>query len=992
MFIIAVLFLGTSATIVSVLLQRGLHDTTGNQLVQLALTTAATIDKELYERYSDLDILADLAMHSGTPDNTTSSNGTNSVFQTLNQRQLDKLANASDTFTWIGVADMSGIVRAAINGTLTGMNVSARPWWQTLATTDVPVYMGDVHSAVLLDKALNVTEPLRLMDIALPLYASNGTKIAIFGSHLNSKKMRQVESLILGTFCTSIFRAELFIIGSAGLVQAPVAVKNASMNTLPPISNPSSSIALAAQNQTGFTEEAWPDGHNYVTSYAKCGGYNGISLGWKILIRIPTSDAYRTMNSLLFTLGMAHIAFAIILLVVTYSIAHITTRPLVAIAIAADHIRKRSMIPRIPVVKGNDEIAILSSSLNSLVSTLVEKEINLKGINENLRGKVEALERAEMGLRSSEEKWRQLSENLEECFWIMERPTLDDPTSYAYMSSAYERTLGLPLSELLQDPYAWLTIVPPDDRATLQPLIATIHKKPIDATFRIRAGMLATIPHGERWICLRTFPVFDEGGKTCKRVIGVFQDVTRERSAEMESKHKTTWVRQVGHEIRNPLAATWTMVNLLLELDVTPEQRDLLETIKTSNDTLLSLINSILDLSKLEAGEMHLESIPFSLRTQIEDVLDLMAPQANKKGLRVGGCVEDDVVTVIKGDPLRLRQIIINLFTNSVKFTKTGSVFLTVKREESLEREPKLDGGKGSREGKVGLRFEVKDTGIGIAKENIPKLFKEFAQAESNTSRMYGGTGLGLSIVRRLVNLMNGDVGITSVLGEGSCFSFTAQFGIPTLDDIQRPSLEDLQYMAMGGGMGTELKGCKVLILTEWEGMRKVLERAVKEGGGDVIIRSDIEKGVLEFTPPTTNFPPPDAVVIDLWSPNHTHLITPATTIGSPLFLVAPRERRDSLRTHFAPDKVYFVPDPVKPRRFVEDLGKVFGAKQMGGGAGEGAVTGITIGRTVLRRGKTKVEEPLNKDAGLGGKETLRVMLVEGKSLFAEIARAAFFF
>ncbi|KAJ3047313.1 hypothetical protein HK097_011648, partial [Rhizophlyctis rosea] len=956
MFIIAILFLGTSATIVSILLQKGLHDATGNSLVQLALTTSKTIDEELYERYSDLDILADLAMQGGS---------SNRVFDTLDQHVLDKLKAASDTFTWIGVADLTGMVRAAVGGILYNVNVSARPWFQVLVTTDQPFYMGDVHAALLLDKALNVTEPLRLMDIALPLYGDDGSKVAIFGSHLNSKAVRGIEKRVIGTYANGN-GAELFIVGSDGLVQAPVDIVGANMSTLPTIKDPTTSLYHASQNRTGFMEEKWPDGKKYVVAYTKSGTdtttTHKITLNWTILIRVPTKEAYTTMNSLLFTLGMAHVGFALLLLLLTYTVAHITTRPLVAIAIAADHIRKRSMIPRIPVVKGDDEIAILSSSLNALVSTLVEKEINLKGINQSLRDKVELLERMECQLRSSEEKWRELSENVEECFWIIERGTIpDEPDHYTFISTAYERMLGHPLHTLHPDPYTWLHLVSPTDKPDLQSHLQKIRRKPISTTFRITPGPLSTSPHPETYIWMRSIPVLDETGKKCKRIIGVFQDVTRQHHAEMESKHKTTWVRQVGHEIRNPLAATWTMVNLLLEMDLNAEQRDLLETIRTSNDTLLSLINSILDLSKLEAGEMRLEAIPFSLRTQIEDVLDLMAPQANKKGLRVGGFVDEDVGVILKGDPLRLRQIIINLFTNSVKFTKAGSVFLYVRREEKLEVEAGMRGGDGA---KVGLRFEVRDTGIGIAAENIPKLFKEFAQAESNTSRMYGGTGLGLSIVRRLVNLMGGDVGIESEVGKGSVFSFTAQFGIPTLDEVQRPSLEDLRAPPAGWG---DLNKAEILILSEWEGMRKVLTGAVTEGSGTAIIRSDIPKALEEFTLSPSQ--KPVITILDLWDTQHTSLIPAFATI-SPLFIVAPRERRDALRGFFVPGKVVFVPDPVKPRRLVEDLGKVVSSR--GGG-----VVG-TFGRGVtIQRKPFKNEEPLNSVGQSKGREKLRVMLVE---------------
>ncbi|KAJ3300415.1 hypothetical protein HK104_000929 [Borealophlyctis nickersoniae] len=478
--------------------------------------------------------------------------------------------------------------------------------------------------------------------------------------------------------------------------------------------------------------------------------------------------------------------------------------------------------------------------------------------------------------------------------------------------------------------------------------------------------------------------------KKSNRVIGVFQDVTRQRRAEMESQHKSTWVRQVGHEIRNPLAATWTMVNLLLEMDISPEIRDMLETIRTSNDTLLSLINSILgklfftmrnplvgwsgvskfnpisfgeqpptDLSKLEAGEMNLESIPFDLRAQIEDSLDLMAPQAHKKRLRVGGLVEEDVPRLLKGDALRLRQIVINLFTNSVKFTKTGSVVVHVQLDDSASPAP-AETSEG--EERVSLKFMVVDTGIGIAADNIPKLFREFAQAESNTSRMYGGTGLGLSIVRRLVHMMHGEVGITSVPNKGSTFWFTATFSLPNIDDLERGSLSELVAPP-----SLSLSSSWIIILSEWDGMRNIVANALKSIGGTVTQSADII-GKVEELKIKSEHPAavPDLIVLDVWDEKYASLI-PDLAEFVPLVIVAPREKRDTLKELFVPGKVTMVPDPVKMRRIQEDAVALVRVTKEGVPA-----AGHYAPPMSLARAKKEVPMNMQKD-----EPVFKVMLVE---------------
>lgn len=570
-----------------------------------------------------------------------------------------------------------------------------------------------------------------------------------------------------------------------------------------------------------------------------------------------------------------------------------------------------------------------------------------------------ARERADQSVEQLMHRYKDLVDSINGIVWEADAST----TQFTFVSRIAEAILGYPVEQWLSSPTFWVDHMHPEDRNWAPQYCLNEVRKKRAHTFEYR--MLAA---DGRTVWIRELvSVLVENGQVTK-LRGIMEDVTDRKLSEIKlaqaaqelerknrelaeardqaleaAKIKTEFLATMSHEIRTPMNGVIGMAGLLLDTPLTPEQREYAETVRLSGEHLLDIINEILDFSKIEAGKLDLEDIDFDLHTAVEDTLGLLGERAYAKGLELTCLVQAGLPTLLRDDPGRLRQILVNLMGNAIKFTEQGEIVVTVSASE--------EHGNGalasSNTPRRWFRIEVSDTGIGITPEQQAKLFQSFTQADGSMTRKYGGTGLGLAICKKLVELIGGRIGVDSKTGVGSVFWFTVPFHLQP-EGTQQPSLPTVA-----------LQGRRILIVDDHATNRRVLERYLHGRG---VTYESVESGMHALRclrDAAARQTPFDVAILDMQMPGMDGLelarqikSDQAINATSLVLLTSVGQRGDAKTAQDAGIDAYLT-KPIRQSLVFECLGLVLGHLSVTAGSVDQSsasiITQHTVAETMVR-------------------------------------------
>lgn len=729
----------------------------GQHLMELSHNLTEFLDQGMFERYREIQIVASLP--------TIRSFNTPIVEK---QMILEKLQETYPDYGWIGLTDLQGKVITSTDGFLEGKNISAEDWFQAAKEG---TYVGDIHEVNLLAKLLpNETgEPLQFVDVAAPIFDSKGNLQGILGAHLSWEWVKKVQADLLQSHPKNE-QVEVLILAKDGTVLlGPPELQFQKLNP--------KTVEMTYTQKQGYEVETWSNGNQYLIGFASTHGFRDYpGLGWQVLTRQPTSIAFATARELRQDFFQWGLILSIIFASLVWVVIEWITRPLVTITAVAERIRRGDLTDNIPIVSGKNEVAKLSKSLNRLVSNLTKQEQALQITNKQLQQELREHRKTEKSLRESEQRFRQIAENIQEIVWIASFKF----NQLLYISPVYEKVFGRSCDLLYQDPTSWLKFVHPQDRKSLKNALE-IHKKEakqIDIKFRILQ------PNGTvRWLWSRAFPIKDKWNNFY-RSTGVLVDITQQKKAEDLEKQKISleheialreqaevearrlleqekelnelksrFISMASHEFRTPLTTIMSSAEILENTDINSIQKKKEKHIKRIQDStkrMIKMLEEVLLIEKGEAGKLTLELVTLNLDKFCLDLVD-QVQQGIGKGYQINYVVQGEEKSVCL-DKKCLNHILLNLLSNAIKYSpecKTIDFTLTFQDTEVV--------------------FTVKDQGIGIPLKDQKHLFEGFHRAKNVGT--IPGTGLGLVIVKQSVDLHKGQIVVESEVEVGTTFT-----------------------------------------------------------------------------------------------------------------------------------------------------------------------------------------------------------------------------
>ena len=612
---------------------------------------------------------------------------------------------------------------------------------------------------------------------------------------------------------------------------------------------------------------------------------------------------------------------------VSSRLIRLITQPILQLAGIAGRVSKQQDYALRAVSSGNDEVGMLISSFNEMLERIQERDFALQSAKDQLEARVQERTqelqkevnervRAEELLSEERKVLRALIDNVPDFMYVKDA---ESRFVVANASVARSRELKRP-EELLGKtdfdfyPRELAESYFQDEQNVIRTKQALFNKEEecVDA-----AG-------NKSWLLTTKVPLYDKNGQVTG-IAGVGRDITKRREAEREmqrareaaeaaSQAKSEFLANMSHEIRTPLNGVMGMTDLALDTQLTPEQREYLETVKTSSDSLLTVINDILDFSKIEAGKIDLEAVDFNLRDSLELTLKTVAVRADEKGLELLCEVAPEVPELVRGDSTRLRQVVMNLVGNAIKFTDRGEVALKV-QVEGQEGQDRM------------LRFTVADTGIGIPAEKRELIFAPFSQADTSTTRKYGGTGLGLTISTRLVEMMGGRIWVESEVGRGSQFHFTARLGAADAKEIKVETIAPPEV----------LRGVKVLLVDDNQTNRRILEGMLGRWQMHSTSVEDGEEALAQLSAAREAGKPFGLILTDMHMPkmNGFTLIErirtrPELATATIMMLTSSGHRGDAARCQELGVAAYLL-KPIRQSELREAIARVLGAREQDG-------------------------------------------------------------